>query len=363
MVENTLSDLESELSLAGTDTNFREFAKVLEERRITRDKEIPPIEFLFSLSDVPCFPRGELVAITGKHKCGKTFVCSMLMSLAIREECLDFKRLVDGPLKVLWIDTEQSDTTTQDILRDRLVGMIGADGFPDSQFDIFNLRMDNWQVRMPLVECAMKLSHPDLVIFDGVRDVVGNINDYEAAQNTVEQLLHLVSEYKCCMVCVLHENKSLEDHTIRGAIGTELQNKCFEQYCSEKLDDKSFVFKQTHTRKYDIEDALKFKIDENGLPISLYASSTNPIVVKRSNPYKTEDGDYDIKRLFTDAFGDKPQLRASELRDIVFSLCDFVSLSAYDYLRKEALKSGVIVRTELSKKNVFYSLGKIGLNN
>ena len=31
------------------------------------------MEFLFRLFGKPCFPRGELVAITGKAKSGKTF--------------------------------------------------------------------------------------------------------------------------------------------------------------------------------------------------------------------------------------------------------------------------------------------------
>ena len=39
--------------------------KRLETRRITPDKELPKMEFLFHLFHKPCFPRGELVALSG----------------------------------------------------------------------------------------------------------------------------------------------------------------------------------------------------------------------------------------------------------------------------------------------------------
>ena len=37
----------------------------LETLRITSEKALKPMDFLFRLFGKPCFPRGELVAITG----------------------------------------------------------------------------------------------------------------------------------------------------------------------------------------------------------------------------------------------------------------------------------------------------------
>ena len=36
--------------------------RLLERLRITQDKELPPMRFLFRIFGKPCFPRGELVA-------------------------------------------------------------------------------------------------------------------------------------------------------------------------------------------------------------------------------------------------------------------------------------------------------------
>ena len=78
-----------ELSKAGTDPVLIE---KLKKDRITVDKELPPMEFLLRLFDVPICPRGELVAFTGKAKSGKTLVTSMIMAAASAAEVLAFRR-------------------------------------------------------------------------------------------------------------------------------------------------------------------------------------------------------------------------------------------------------------------------------
>ena len=78
--------------------------------------------------------------------------------------------------------------------------------------------------------------------------------------------MRLASENRCCMVCVLHQNKSVEDKNLRGWIGTELKNKAFEVYECAKSAERIFTWMQTDTRKYDIPDKVQFSVDENGIP-------------------------------------------------------------------------------------------------
>lgn len=364
-----------ELSLAGIDQGKLELRRRLEERRITRWKVLPPIRFLFSLFGVQCFPRGELVSVTGKQKCGKTFVCSILMALATVRQHMGFVRLEDEPLHVLWVDTEQSDTTTQDILRDRLARMVGLDNFDDDRYDIFNLRIDNWQDRMPEVEEAVDMCRPDLMILDGVRDVVGDINNYQMAQDTVEQLLHLASgnyadgvRKPFCMVCVLHENKAAEDKTLRGAIGSELQNKCFEQFASEKSDVGVFTFMQTHTRKYSVDEQLKFVVGSDGLPRGFTEVTAPPAAIADDGRevamgcaptpegYKDRYGRYDVEKIFREALSDGRPARASDLCDRVMQMAGISSRRIYERLREEAVRGGVMVRNEMSAHKVYYCL-------
>ena len=54
----------------------------LEHLRITSASQIPPHEFLYTWNGIPCYARGELVAVTGKAKSGKTYLNSILMAAA-----------------------------------------------------------------------------------------------------------------------------------------------------------------------------------------------------------------------------------------------------------------------------------------
>ena len=129
MEEIAKIQLGEELEQAGKDIQISPQMLLLEEMRITPEKKLPKMDFLFRLFGMPCFPRRELVAITGKAKSGKTFVTSMLMTCCQVSDVLSFHREQESPLRVLWYDTEQSDESTQDILKNRIMRMVaGKDG-------------------------------------------------------------------------------------------------------------------------------------------------------------------------------------------------------------------------------------------
>lgn len=246
---------------------------LLEELRITRDKELPLMQFLFRIFGKPCFPRGELVAVTGKAKSGKTLFTSMLMACCVRDEVLQVQRPfddVDGtwechPIRCLWYDTEQSEQSTQDILKNRILQLADDADF----YDIFNVRCLHYEERLRLFEKAVRKYHPDLVLLDGVRDLLADINDGVKAQEIVERLMKLAQETGCCLICVIHQNKGAEDRNLRGWIGTELTNKAFEVYSCEKVKPENiFMVEQTFTRKYDLGQLMFFRMDdETGLPV------------------------------------------------------------------------------------------------
>ena len=268
----------------------------LEQLRITKDKQLPEMDFLFRIFGKPCFPRGELIAVTGKAKSGKTLFTSMLMACCVRDKVLQLQRNPHDssdishqpsditPLRCLWYDTEQSEQSTQDILKNRILRIIGhtkitetteinscnsCNSWSEKQFDVFNVRSLHYEERLRLFEAAVRKYHPDLVLLDGVRDLLADINDGVKAQETVERLMRLAQETECCLVCVLHQNKGAEDRNLRGWIGTELMNKAFEVYSCEKAKPENiFVVEQTHTRKYDLGELMFFRMDaDSELPV------------------------------------------------------------------------------------------------
>ena len=346
----------------------------LERLRITSRSEIPPHEFLFTWNEVPCYARGELVAVTGKAKSGKTYLNSILMAAAgmrgkesgesdspVTEErsrivsgttdkaILGLKRIREKPLRVLWIDTEQSANSTHEILRDRIGAMVGAEAI-DEAYHVFNLRQVRWQDRMTLVLSAIAICMPDLVIFDGIRDVVGDINNYEEAQNTIGQLLKVASEYKTCIVCVLHQNKAAEDRTLRGALGTELQNKSFETYeCKKDPETRIFSIQQTATRKYDLPNKIQFCVDKEGLPVAIGSDSglTSEAQGKEkqgggfNSEYVRADGKIDKAKLFGYVLQGR-SMTWNDLRAQLMQTAHIRSAHFAETLMQEARDSGLI---------------------
>jgi hypothetical protein len=206
------------------------------------------------------------VAFTGKAKTGKTFILSIIMACCARQEVLAFRRPSPNPIHVLWIDTEQSIQSTKEILTDRIVPLVDMEEFPDSLYDIINIRMESWEERLKLVLGAIGWYRPDLVILDGIADEVANVNDPVESKMAVEKLLKAATIGKCCIACVIHENKSSMDSSLRGWLGTVLTDKAFEVYSTFKDANRVFSLEQRFTRKHDIIDKLYFTVDEHGLP-------------------------------------------------------------------------------------------------
>ena len=315
--------------------------------RITASSEIPPHEFLFAWNGIPCFARGELVAVTGKAKSGKTYLNSLLMAACAGEGRLGLSRIGEKPMRVVWIDTEQSEDTTCEILRDRISAMTSR--MPDENlYHVFNLRKIQWKDRMTLVLSAIAICQPDVVIFDGIRDVVGDINDYTEAQNTIGQLLRVASEFHTCIVCVLHQNKAVEDKTLRGALGTELQNKSFETYeCSKDQETRIFTIKQTATRKYDMPNKIQFCLDKAGLPVLCQnveeniSSAASRESVKFTPSFVGTDGKIDKTKLFDFVLRDK-SLPWNELRTKMMQTANIHSVHFAETLMQEARDSGLL---------------------
>ena len=359
-----MSQLDAELEHAGEETALSPQMLLLEQLRITPEKELKPMEFLFQLYDKPCFPRRELVAITGKAKSGKTFVTSMLMACCQSRDVLAFQRIGDDPLRLLWYDTEQSDESTQDILRNRVMRMVDGDG---KLFDIFNVRGVAWKERRNLLCEAVRRCKPDLVIVDGIRDLVNDINDGVLAQEVMEELMHLATAHDCCIVCVLHQNKSGEDRNLRGWIGTELMNKAFEVYSCEKLmPQRIFSLEQTLTRKYDIERTMCFEVGDDGLPVTCDVP-TDGGSKDKTDGYPQLNADYirhdehdlwqvDVRRLFSDAIGGRQQVTGAELRSEVCRLSNIRSWKFYNSLLEQAVNDEVIMKSYDHAAHVIYAL-------
>ena len=409
---NGVDPIQAELAQAGSASGLSPSLLELEKNRITSQKVLPPMEFLFSLFDELCFPRRELVAFTGRAKSGKTFVISILMTLCVTREVLTFKRIVgtntdlsdntdnkfpnsqildneesvssvksvvekEQPLRVLWYDTEQSDNSTQDILVNRIIPLfhrqMGPDEpFPEHMFDIFNVRNVDRANREAYFLEAIEHYRPDLVILDGIRDLVSDINDGTVAQDMMEKLMKTAQAFNCCIVCVLHQNKSGDSRDPRGWLGTELLNKAYDVFATEKImPQRIFKLEQLYTRKYDIEQCLYFTVDDEGLPCVTEAPpaptylSQDGLPIGEERPSLNDDyvvhhandsWEIDVPRLFTDVFKGYDSLTGAALRYAVMNLAHIATRSLYNNCLDKAMKQQLMIKSFDAQKRVIYRL-------
>ena len=315
--------------------------------RITPKTELPPMQPLFRMNEENCFYRGELVADCGKAKSGKTFFLSILMAGALKKQMLALERLCEEPLKVLWIDTEQSQQSTQEILKDRIMPLADLESLDDTRFYAFNLRGLGFDRRQKMVDVAIRVLQPDIVILDGIKDLMTDINDAVQATLIMEHLMALAKDQNCCIVCVLHQNKSEQDRNMRGSIGTELTNKAFEVFQCETIDECE-TFKVTHTfsRKRRMKRKFYYRVNEQGLPEELtnYQEQPRDTHGRFMSKQSLEDvaPEIDLRKLFTTALEGHTQRPFNEVMAIALKKCGIIDAKAYYYYLDQAIAQGII---------------------
>lgn len=358
MVKGSLSQRRRTASPEHREPTQEEVDELFDER-ITPETELPPMQPLFRMFDVPCFFRGELVADCGKAKSGKTFFLSILMAACLTQKALALERCVDSddhaddedatkvkPLRVLWLDTEQSQQSTQEILKERIIPLADF-GQTDinSSFFAFNLRGLGFEKRGRMVDVAIRAIKPDIVIIDGVKDLMTDINDAVQATLIMEKLMALAQAQNCCIVCVLHLNKSEQDHNMRGSIGTELTNKAFEVFQCETLED-SGTFKVTHSysRKQKMKRKLYYTVNDEGLPVQCadYHEQPRDSQGRWVSTKAQGAAPVDLLRLFSSAMEGRTQRPYNELMAVALKKCGVIDSKAYYDYFSQAEGQGMI---------------------
>ena len=249
-----------------------EVVERLEKCFIDRDTQLIEQKHLLEINGVKCFPRGDLIALSGKEKCGKTTACRILATALLKGE-YDGMRALEENLRILWIDTEQARISTRTVSR-------GIDMMCDfrptaDQIRFLNLREWGDKPSMRIVLQVMFDSfRPDFVILDGIRDFIDDFNDVRESADIVLEVMRLSSgvsaeeakekklheRLPCSIACILHQNKPKDDNNMRGHLGTELANKAGEVWESTRSEGGIFEFTQTRSRTRPLEEAIRFKV-------------------------------------------------------------------------------------------------------
>lgn len=191
---------------------------------ITEEYEFPPE--IIKVNGTTIATIGNFSASTGKPKSKKTFNVSAIVAAAISgKQVLEYKaELPPGKKKVLYIDTEQSKCHCHKVL-ERILRL--AELPTDEECDLidfFVLREYSPDQRRDIINLALMDDQKyGLVIIDGIRDLIRDINSPSESLDIINELMRWSSYYELHIHTVLHLNKG--DDNTRGHIGTELNNK------------------------------------------------------------------------------------------------------------------------------------------
>ena len=220
---------------------------------------------------------GNISAVVGAAKSKKTFLCTALVGGLLSENG-DFG-IEPRLAKVLWVDTEQSQLHTRKVVEriHRLAGWNTTRN--NSLLHTLCLREIDPKRRADILYMAIELYKPQLVIVDGISDLMYNTNDIEESDRILGRLMALSTDYNCHILCVLHTNPNSDK--ARGHIGSALQRKAETVIFVHKVGECSVVEPQ-FCRNEEFEP-FAFIIDEEGLPAECdlpkeSSSSTNECV-------------------------------------------------------------------------------------
>lgn len=306
----------------------------------------PPMVFLLRRDGVPCLRAGNLQAVTGAAKSGKSFACLVFAAAALHGPFLGFEAVKPGG-RVLWIDTEMEGGDVgarrralcrvsgddADDRANRLVVLATADveAKKDSRGKV--LEPEN-HVRRSLVFDAVRSWRPDLLVLDGVRDICVDFNDPAESSGLVLDLRRLAAEVGCAIVTVLHENPAGDK--MRGHLGTELLNKASEVYRVKlKADaDGRYMSVETAASRNQPAGRWTFRI-EDGAPVEA------EIVDLNSEESKRAERDRAIKL----AFYHRDGLKHKDLEREVAGYSGCTDRTARTRI-KEAMADGVVCKGE-----------------
>ena len=280
------------------------------------DKVTIPPKLLF-VGDCTIATFGNFSASTGKAKSKKTFNISAMVAAAVTNTTvLNYRAcLPEGKRKILYFDTEQSKYHCHNVL-ERIYKLSGLSVKKDDPRLLFwGLREYTPKLRIALIDYALrKHQEVGLVIIDGLRDLMYDINNGKEATDVMTVLMAWTSVYDLHIHTVLHLNKN--DNNPRGHIGTELENKAETVLIiSKNLQNNSISeVRPMHMRDKEFS-TFAFHIDDNKLPV--LDNGISVTVVKRREKSLVSLDNEVHQEILSKAFKNNSPTRYSDLVEMV----------------------------------------------
>lgn len=261
---------------------------------------------------------GNFSASVGKAKSKKTFNVSAIVAAALKnDEVIRYvAELPPSKRKILYVDTEQSPFHCQKVMKRILrLADLPADIHPED-LEFLALRQYTPEDRVGIIDHVINhMNGLGLVIIDGIRDLMYDINNPSEATILVNKLMQWTDQHQIHIHTVLHLNKG--DDNTRGHIGTELNNKAetILQITKSDMDGDISEVKAMHIRDREFEP-FAFRINDEALPELAEGYVIEKSKVQKGFSY-TELTEVQHREALTNALGDQLIRGHQNLLDIL----------------------------------------------
>ena len=267
-----------------------ELAAYMEEAMVSVTSSYLKDPEVLKIQDTVIGTLGNFSASIGKAKSKKTFNVSALVAAALSNgTVLQYQAsFPDNKRKILYIDTEQGKNHCLKVLKRILrLANLPMDVDPEN-LRVYALRKYSPEIRLQIIQHAIE-QEPNLglVIIDGIRDLMYDINSPSEATNTISNLMQWTDDKQIHIHTILHQNKN--DEHARGHIGTELSNKAetIIQVEVDKDDSNISTVTPVHIRDREFSP-FAFRINEESLPelVELKSRQSGRKAKDPFDPYK-----------------------------------------------------------------------------
>lgn len=243
--------------------------------------------FALSFRGRPFARLGDVQIVSGQAGHGKSMLFSQIITTILKGEFGELRCELSEKPTVLLIDTEQSK---DDVIagKNRVMDLCGYGVTePRDDFRVIMLRetetaLERWKMTLQ----AIYEVKPNIIILDGLLDVVRDFNDQSECADMIYKCMQIATFYRAAMMCVLHQNP--QSAKLTGHLGSAAMRKVTDILVVSKEKTKGgdviFSVEETKARGHqDIED-WQFRV----LPVSLWGRPEQ-IVSAKSDDIAIED--------------------------------------------------------------------------
>lgn len=297
------------------------------------------------MGDRPALPRQGVIQIDAKPKQGKSFA-ALALAVALlgdNEQFANFTPMGDRPKCIIIADTEMSSNT----LQRRGRGVCNTIG------DTATRRLITLQLaKYPAAERWGRLQkyvaayNPDILVIDNLTNMLPNVNDQEDASFTCEQLATMSNTRT--IIAVIHQNKSQDDTSATGAIGSKLTQMAVERYTA-KRQNGVFYLMPVIARDTEIPDGEDDR-KQMSLTFAVAKDEADPLSIAKfvdGKPMANRAAEEEAakwRQQFATIFADTDTLTRGEMRTRLMERYGYGDRAA-DTAITNAVKAGVISKT------------------